>query len=251
MAKKYEGLVYLEPIEHVYIHKVTNKVYKSVTTILGLIEPEFKTEEIAEAIEHQKIEKKREQYIGMSKDQIMNLWQQINDEANEYGTHIHELVETYLLKNKWYFPESDLDKKVLNEFNKMNFEVGRECYPERVVFSEEYEIAGTIDLLVDVDDEYFDIGDWKTNKEFNYYSKYKQCLKAPFEHLQDCEYVIYTLQVSVYALLYEMESGKKCRHIWIGYWDKKQEKWFKIPVMYMKHEALKLLKHYKLVLLKG
>jgi len=249
MAKTYEGEVYLEPIKHIYIHRLTKKQYKSVTTVIALIEHEFMSEEIAEAIEHQKREDKQERYIGMSKEQILDLWQQINDEANEYGTHVHELVETYLLKNKWYFPSDPFDKKVLEEFNKINFELGRECYPERVVFSEEYEIAGTTDLLVDVDEEYFDIGDWKTNKEFNYYSKYKQVLKPPFEHLQDCQYVVYTLQLSTYALLYELETGKKCRHIWIGHWDKELERWTKIPIMYMRQEAMKLLKHYKMSLL--
>lgn len=246
MAKQEILKVYLEPIEHVYIHRETNKKYKSVTTAISAIEHEFKSEEVALAIENQQDETKQERYVGMTQLQILDLWQQINDEANEYGTHVHELIETYLLKNKWFFPKDEFDKKVIEEFNKVNFEFGRECYPERIMFSEEYELAGTADIIIDVDDVYFDLGDWKTNKEFNYYSKYQQVLKPPFEHLQDCQYVVYSLQLSTYALMYEMETGKKCRHIWIGHWDKETEVWSKIPVMYMKHEALKLMKHHKM-----
>lgn len=247
MGKREESKVYLEPIEHVYIHRETGKKYKSVTTVISLIEHEFKSEEVALAIENQSDEDKQERYIGMNQAQILDYWQEINDEANEYGTYIHELIEKYLLKNKWYFPKDDFEKKVIAEFNKINFELGREYYPERILFSEEYEIAGTADLVVEVDDIYFDIGDWKTNKEFNYYSKYQQELRPPFDHLQDCQYVVYTLQLSTYALMYEMETGKKCRHIWIGHWDKEKEIWTKIPVMYMKHEALKLMKHWKMI----
>lgn len=239
--------VYLEPIEHVYIHKESGKKYKSVTTVISLIEEEFKSEEVALAIENQFDGDKQEQYLDMTKDQILDYWQEINDEANEYGTYVHELIEEYLLKNKWFFPKDEFDKKVIREFNKVNFELGRECYPERIMFSEEYELAGTADLIVDIDDIYFDLGDWKTNSKFNYYSPYGQTLKAPFEHLQDCQYVVYTLQLSTYVLMYEMETGKKCRHIWIGHWDKEKEVWSKIPVMYMKHEALKLMKHWKMI----
>lgn len=249
MAKRHVGKVYLEPIEHIYIHRDTEKHYKSVTTVIGLIEEEFETEAIAKAIENQNDDKKNQKYIGMSKNRIVDYWQEINDEANEYGTSVHELIETYIMKNKWYFPKDEKEKKILSEFNKLNLELGRECYPERVLFSEEYEIAGTTDLLVDIDDDFFEIGDWKTNKKINFYSSFKKTLKPPFEYLQDCEYVVYTLQLSIYALLYEMESKKKCRQIWIGHWDRQKEVWTKIPIMYMKHEALKLLKHYKMTLL--
>jgi len=581
MAKYEEGKVWLEPIEHVYIHKESGIKYKSVTTAISLIEHEFDSEGVAMAIEKQCDTNKQERYLGLTKDQILDFWDTINTEACDYGTHIHELIETYLLKNKWFFPTNTFDKKVIVEFNKIDFELGRECYPERIMFSEEYQLAGTADLIVDIDDVFFDLGDWKglpietpiftnngwktmgniskgdkvydmdgklckvlhtskvknkkcykinfdnnetivsdfehrwlisfyrgkkikdvvmtteelyfyvkeinesnkrwshkipkikilkplenemvnlpidpylfgvwlgdecsadmkginmcdgiwcelkrrghdmggdisqggcgkittrtvfdlqiklrelnllkdkhlpeiflqgsyeqrllvlqgfmdsngyynkgckefvmsttkkwqakafnqitsslgikttiisynkkvngeminlidvlfstdglnpflsrtqtgvecgkqnnsgfknimtvelvdstptrcievdskthtflygesfsithnTNKEFNYYSKYSQMLLAPFEHLQDCQYVVYTIQLSTYALMYEMETGKKCRHIWIGHWDKETEVWSKIPVMYMRHEALKLMKHHKM-----
>lgn len=247
MAKQEDQIVYLKEPEHVYIHRETGVKYKSVTTIISLIEHEFQSEEVALAIENQNDNDKQERYLGLTQSQILDYWQEINDEANEYGTHVHELIETYLLKNKWFFPKDEFDKKVIKEFNKVDFELGRECYPERIMFSEEYKLAGTADLLVDIDDEYFQLGDWKTNRVFNYYSPYKQVLKPPFEHLQDCQYVVYTLQLSTYALMYEMETGKKCQCIWIGHWDKETETWSKIPVMYMKHEAMKLLKHWKMI----
>jgi hypothetical protein len=86
-----------------------------------------------------------------------------------------------------------------------------------------------------------------TNREFNFFNQfgYKTLLK-PFEHLQDCQYSIYSLQLSTYALMYEMEfPHRKCRQIWIGYWDKETETMSKIPVMYLKSEAKKLLNFHK------
>ena len=54
----------------------------------------------------------------------------------------------------------------------------------------------------------------------------------------------------MYARLYEMEfPNRKCRQICIGYWDKDVEKFDRIQVMYMKHEAQKLIEmhHYNVM----
>ena len=53
MASKRDSKVWLEPEEHVYIHKDTNVKYKSVTTVLSMLEPEFPAEEVAYRISQQ------------------------------------------------------------------------------------------------------------------------------------------------------------------------------------------------------
>lgn len=247
MTKEQISPVYLEPIEHVYIHRETGKRYTSVTRVISMIEEEFDTESVATAISLQADDdpKKNPTYIGMTKDRIVSYWQEINDAANEYGTRVHEIVEKYLVAKKWYFPEDEFEKKVIAAYEALNIDEGKFMWPERILFSEEYELAGTTDALIDIDDVFFDVGDWKTNKEFNYFSKYGKMLLKPFDHLQDCQFVVYTIQLSTYALMYEMETGKKCRQIWIGYFDKETCTFSKINLMYMKHEAEKLLKLHK------
>lgn len=237
--------VELEPIEHVYFHKETGKAYTSVTQVISSIENEFDSENVAEAISHQPEDKKNSAYSGMSSDQILDYWQKLNDDANEYGTKIHETIENYLLNNKWYFPKDELEEKVIPAYDNLDIDEGMFLYPERVLFSQDYELAGTADFLADIDDEFFDIGDYKSNRRFNYYSPFGDTLKKPFEHLQDCHYSIYSLQLSTYALMYELETGKKCRRIWIGYWDRNTEEIYYIPIMYMRTEAYKLLEHHK------
>ena len=54
--------VYLEPIEHVYIHRETGIKYTSVTKVLSSIEPHFDSESIAEAIVNQGDNVKQERY---------------------------------------------------------------------------------------------------------------------------------------------------------------------------------------------
>jgi hypothetical protein len=237
--------VYLEPIEHVYIHRETGQKFTSVTKVISSIEEHFDSEGVAMAIVRQSDDRKQEKYIGMSQKEILIEWQRINDEANVYGTRVHELIETYLFKNKFFFPTDPFEIAVIKAYNELNVDEGREIYPERIMFTQEYELAGTADLMIDIDDTYFDIGDWKTNKEFNYHSKYGKTLLKPFDHLQDCQYSVYSLQLSVYALMYEMETGKKCRKIWVGYWNKETLKLSYIPIMYLKTEAQKLLDLHK------
>ncbi len=248
-------LVYLEPIEHKYYHKETGKRYKSVTTTLSSIEPHFNAEDVSLAIFNQKDNVKQEVYIGMTQQQILDYWQQLNDEANEYGTKVHNILEDYLLANKWYFPpntdEGLFEQKVIDGFNELKIDEGEAMWPERILFAEQYELAGTSDLIIDIDSVFFDVADFKTNRVFNFYNPYGyETLKKPFDYLQACQWSIYTLQLSVYAYMYELEFPKrKCRQIYVLYWDKVAEKFSKIQIMYMKNEAKKLIEmhHYNVI----
>ena len=254
-AKLWEGPVYLEPIEHKYHHRTTGKIYKSVTTTLTSIEPHFDAEGVSAAIVNQLDTVKQERYIGMNQQQILDYWQMLNDEANIYGTKVHDIVERYLLANKWYFPKDDengqFEKKVIDGFEALKIDEGIAMWPERIMFAEQYELAGMSDLVIDIDDTFFDIWDWKTNREFNFFNPFgNETLFKPFDHLQACQWSIYTLQLSVYAYMYELEFPKrKCRQICIGYWDKEKMSFQKIQIMYLKHEAKKLIEmhHYNLM----
>jgi hypothetical protein len=254
-AKLWVGPVFLEPIEHKYHHRETGKIYKSVTTTLSSIEPHFDSEAVSLAITRQPDNAKQERYIGLSQQEILDFWQLLNDEANVYGTKVHDIVERYLLANKWYFPnedeEGEFEQKVIEGYENLKIDEGIAVWPERILFSEEYELAGMSDLIIDIDEKFFDVWDWKTNREFNFFDQfgYKTLFK-PFDHLQSCQWSVYSLQLSVYAYLYEMEfPGRKCRQICIGYWDKEKKSFEKIQIMYLKHEAKKLIEmhHYNLM----
>ena len=138
------------------------------------------------------------------------------------------------------------EQKVINGYANLKVDEGIAMHPERIMFSEEYELAGMSDLIVDIDPIWFDVGDWKTNRIFNFYNPYGyETLIKPFDHLQNCQWSIYTIQLSVYALMYEMETGRRCRQIWIGYWDKTIETFQRINIMYLKKEAKQLLDLHK------
>lgn len=254
-AKIFESVIYLEPIEHKYIHKVTGKKYKSVTTTLASIEPHFDAENVALAITRQLDTVKQEKYIGMTQQEILDYWQLLNDEANVYGTKVHDIVERYLLANKWYFPKDDengrFEQKVIDGINDLKIDEGIAMWPERIMFSEQYELAGMSDLIIDIDDVWFDVFDHKTNKLFNYFNPFGyQTLLKPFDHMQASQFSIYNLQLSVYAFMYMLEFPKrKCRQIVVLYWDKLKESFQQIHMPYLKHEAKALIElhHYNIL----
>ena len=255
--KKWESVIYLEPIAHKYHHRENGKIYKSVTTTLASIEPHFDAEAVSLAITKQLDTVKQERYIGMNQQQILDYWQLLNDEANIYGTKVHDIVERYLLANKWYFPpdgpDGEFEQKVIDGYNELKIEEGQAMWPERILFAEQYELAGTSDLIIDIDDVFFDVGDYKTNRVFNFYNPYGyETLHKPFDHLQACQWSIYTLQLSVYAYMYELEFPKrKCRQIYVLYWDKITEKFQKIQIMYLKKEAKQLIEMHHYNIMKG
>lgn len=162
MAKKFIGKVWLDPEPHIYIHRDTGVKYTSVTKILHRIVPEFNADEVALRISLQKDENKsKDEYIGMSKEQLLEYWQYLNDTANEYGTYVHETIEEYLFKNKYWFPDNELQQKVIQAYDNLGVDEGIEVWPERIMFAEEYELAGTADMIIDIDNVFFDVGDWK------------------------------------------------------------------------------------------
>lgn len=248
------GSVYLEPIEHVYIHKETNEKYTSVTKVLHSFVEEFEGDIVADRISKQSDDnpRKNPNYIGLTKEQILDLWQELNDEANRYGTELHEGLEKYLLSQFVFEGETELEKAAIKAYKALNIDHGNITYPERIMFSEEHKLAGTSDIIVDVDDTYFDVLDFKTNKEFNFFNKYKKQLKKPLEHLQDCQFHIYSLQLSIYAYMYQLEfPHKKCRQMVLLFWDKETKEFTKIPTLYLKSEAKKILDSHKQAMLFG
>ena len=167
-AKLWESVIYLEPIQHKYHHRETGKTYKSVTTTLTSIEPHFDSESVSAAIVNQADNAKQERYVGLTQQEILDFWQQLNDDANIYGSKVHDIVERYLLANKWYFTDDTEDglfeQKVIEGYNALNIDEGIAMWPERILFAEQYELAGMSDLIIDIDQTYFDVWDLDLSK---------------------------------------------------------------------------------------
>jgi hypothetical protein len=243
MGTKWESEVWLEPVEHKYYHKQTGESFKSVTTVLSMLEPHFDSEAVAYAISQQSDDVKKPEYVGMTKEQILEEWERINREANEYGTEVHEILERYLLADRIYIPKSDYEREIITKFQDVDDMTGT-IYPEAVLFSKKYKICGTADMVEDCGD-YINIWDIKTNKKLNYISKYNQWLNKPVSHLSDCQFNVYALQLSIYAYMIQMQTKKKIGRMALYYLNPEKDYKFEvIPLNYMGKEAKDVLDYW-------
>lgn len=181
-----------EPLSHQYI--VDNENYISVTTICKNFYTPF--------------DKSIANFVAKSKDvsvsTILDEWENKQIKGANEGTEIHEFAEKLSLAKSGYMDVNDplFAKKVgvkryLDDLPKNLEIIGREVQ----VYSKQYKIAGTIDvLLYDHDTETLVIDDYKTNKSLfdNYKSKK---LLPPFENMLDNNFNKYTLQLNTYKLL--------------------------------------------------
>lgn len=194
------------------------KKYKSVTTLLGKYAPKFDPYGyIAKAVAKKQ---------GVSVEQIKDMWEKIASDSRDRGKRIHKIIENYILDGI----EDPENIELINSFKNLNLK--GKLYPEEKIASEDLLIAGTMDLKIDRGNDIIDIFDYKTNKEIDFFSKYKNRLYAPISHLEDCSYNKYALQLSFYAFLCELKSFKIGR---LGIlWIDENDKIIYYPVPYMK-----------------
>jgi hypothetical protein len=60
----------------------------------------------------------------------------------------------------WYWRRK-IWTKVIDGYNSLEIDEGIAVWPERILFAEQYELAGMSDLIIDIDDVYFDVLDHK------------------------------------------------------------------------------------------
>jgi hypothetical protein len=235
---------------HTYVNdQFPDCKYTSVTTVIGQYEEKFDEDFHAERVAARK---------GLLKEDVIKEWREINRQANEYGTKIHAILERFLLApNRLYIPRDEFEDIIIKSFyslcveNELNLLSSNTIKPEHIMsieFNPQRGLAGTADVIEDLPDNRFNIWDFKTNKKFNFESKYNKYLKFPLAHLPECQFVVYTIQLSIYCLMYERETGRKFNRGGLLYWDRHSNLFSLIPIIYMKMEAQMLLDHFSLSL---
>jgi ATP-dependent exoDNAse (exonuclease V) beta subunit len=218
---------------HTYTNTETNEKYRSVTTVLGDYTHEFESDFHAERIA------KRE---GVTKEFILEMWEAETKKATDKGTKIHKMMEDYIKNGTigdYTSPEFYESYNTIVAEHVIKYKT---ILSEQLLYSHEYNIAGTADLIFE-GPKSFTVGDFKTNKKFRFRTDFNDYLKDPISHLAHCEFNSYALQLSLYAYMYECISGKICSNLVIFYLQNSQ--WIPYNVNYLKSDIINLLNHYK------
>lgn len=224
--------VVLEPISHTYRDSGGNQ-YLSVSRLLSFLGEKFEdTPAYARADEETRAK-----------------WKQIGKESAGHGTKIHEALELFNQTGQILVENAQMEgaiKSIIGEYKDYY-----RTHDEICLYNDEYRVAGTTDKICVISnrkDSEVDLADYKTNnrKGIVFHNDYKKRLYAPFDHLQDCNFVKYSFQLSIYAYFFELLTGRKVRKLYIHFIPPdNMMAHYKIPVMYMKNDVKLLLETHK------
>ena len=226
-----------------------NSEYRRVSKILNMLKEPFDKEGVSLMMARSRA--RDGVTVKQAQEKILKEWDDIRDSSIDHGNNLHGICEEFFKFGK-----------VVNGYEKM---IGtlqeliadyRHAESEKVIYYHKARIAGTTDLcchrqsgkksLVD----YFD---FKTNerngikfdsakRKDNKPVHYNRMLLPPVAHLEDCNYNTYSLQLSLYAYMDEMENGLRPGKLGILFLRKNQTiRYF--PVPYMRYEAEAIINH--------
>ena len=177
--------------------------FNSVTTVISNYFEPFKKEEIAN-----KLVTTSPKYMGMSPIDLIANW----DAARDFGTKVHNEIELFL--NEDINPEAIESFAAIEWLKKYEKKPEIKIYPEVIVYSKELKIAGSIDILIhDQSSNCYEIIDWKTSKSIDKTSfGGKMGTHSITNHLMDCKFVHYSMQLSFYRYLLEKYYGLKIQN---------------------------------------
>jgi hypothetical protein len=226
-------MLVFDPVSHSYKNKFTGEFYTSVTRMIHSFKKPFDSDTMASRVAQRE---------GVSKEDILARWKKDNDKSKDYGTELHAVIEKYL-KTGTFNPEytnfiqAFIDLDIVSKKD--------DLLVEHQVYSHEYALAGTSDLIRLESKGGFSVFDLKTNKKFNLVNQYNEYLLHPLDHLSASEYNIYSLQLSTYAYMYQCITGRRVNNIGVFYYDRNTEKFQYYPMTYKKYDVKTMLDYFK------
>lgn len=221
-----DGNVSFRELDHIYI--VDGTPLDSVTTFVKNCFPEFNSDFHA---------KRKAETLGITKEEVLEMWEKKGRESREQGTAMHEKIESYYLGKS---VSSDETFELFKIFaNKITLKPYR---TEWAVYDWDQKIAGTIDFVDYQNGEYI-IYDWKRSDKLiaknglpikN--SQYGEKALPPIENLDDSPYYHYALQLSLYKYILEKNYGITVSKLRLGIFHPSYTKPYVLEMPYLKNE---------------
>ncbi len=192
---------------HKYESTGTDNInWTSVTKLIHNFSQPFDSDTIA----LKSSKKKSSKWYGMSVSEIQREWKSTNDYSLKLGTWYHKLMEDSILSHSSITvdgKEIPIIKPIVEGDEKIapDQKLTDGKYPEHFVYLKSVGLCGQADD-VEVVNGKVNVNDYKTNKEIKLQS-YKnwdgvyQMMSPPLQHVQDCNYMHYCLQLSMYLFI--------------------------------------------------
>ena len=180
-----------------------DKYYKSCTTWIKSFFEKFNPDAVIDKM-MESPQWPDSKYFGMSKDEIKTTWSENGKKAASFGTGMHKHIEEFY--NGIELPESD---EIELSYFKQFYQDHMHMVPfrtEMMIYDEDIRICGSVDMLFINDDGTLSIYDWKFSKEIHTFSYGKKGM-TPLNHLNDCNFIHYSLQLNLYREILERKYG--------------------------------------------
>lgn len=225
----FDDLVYMDvPTHTYYVLDYNTDTYRrfkgSCTGLIAEHEPQFNRELVYEQMRVKgRFDDPKDRYYGMTRDQVFAAWEGTSDDASEFGSEMHAAIELDLNgggdrehDEVWQSVENGPSLKryaafhrdyILQPGEQFGVAANREGGPkarawrtELTMFDADYEFAGQADVLLELPDGTFVLGDWKRTKKDLNENRFKKYFMRFLSHLEHTKLNVYRLQMSLYAL---------------------------------------------------
>lgn len=245
--------IVFEEEHHVYYIDGRIRAPRSVTQLVHQVAQEFDAKTaIASMRRGRNWSKRRAEFLHadgvteMSDEEIAAKWTENGRVQSSRGTLMHFQIEQYLNGAVIEEPHSP-EFAMFLQFQK-DFMLARGLEPLRTelsLFHCGLQAAGQADLIArDTETGRIVILDWKRSKEIKYKNPYQK-LKPPLDHLADCNYNLYCLQLNVYRYILETEYGMSVSGMYLGVFHPNEIGPLCVEVPRLEREVNLLVEHEK------
>lgn len=251
LQTKFRDILYTD-IDHTYKHVPTNTKLKSVTQFLGGMKKPFNKEYWLD---------KKASELKITKEALNHQWWVLNQIGTTRGSIIHKYIEDRLAKK--IFPKDygnlqhilstleyveyieSIDKLKLMADDFINDHTHLIHIMSEVVIGHiDIKLAGQFDqLYYDTNIKGFILVDNKTDKKFSKHNPY-QNFNYPLQHLSECEFNKYSLQLSLYKYIIETYTNMKIIDLVVVWFNKDNDTYQKINIPYLEKEIKDLIQYY-------
>lgn len=233
-----DDYITFEPISHIYT--VCNEKYTSVTTLIHKYFPKFNHDKVIDKM--MKSNKWNEsKYFGMTKTEIKEIWEKNGSESAKKGTNLHDIIENYYLNNKEYTSNDHCFEQFLKFDKESELKVYR---TEWRIFSDDHKVAGSIDIIFEGSiPGSVKLYDWKRCSNLKKDNPYEKGY-FPIDHIPNCNYEHYTLQLNIYKYILENYYGIKVEEMALIVFSENKDSYEKVTVNNRQLEVKYLLDHF-------
>lgn len=204
-----------------------------------------------EAFDEIAVANRKSARTGVPAERYIQEWSENRERAAGDGTRMHENCERQILKqfDKMHKPADEEERREFRaawmEVEKINAAGFLSAEPEKLVFSPRFRVAGSIDLLCCRNQKEYLLLDWKRVKRITTSGfRGKTGILFPTLRLQDCNFIRYSLQLSIYEQILKIENYIPEDAVvdkWLNVYNREAGEFEHVHCLNLQYEALAMM----------